>query len=57
MILAYLLIYIKLVFLINEFWMKKNIFFEDFRLSNFDDESDFFPLLSSVDEEKISREI
>ena len=36
--------------------MKKNIFFEDFRLSNFDDESDFFPLLSSVDEEKISRE-
>ena len=36
--------------------MKKNIFFEDFRLSNFDNESDFFPLLSSVDEEKISRE-
>ena len=36
--------------------MKKEIFLESFARSNFDEESDFFPLLSSVDEEKINKE-
>ena len=36
--------------------MKKDMFLDTFAGSNFDDESDFFPLLSSVDEEKINKE-
>ena len=36
--------------------MKKEIFLESFARSNYDEESDFFPLLSSVDEEKINKE-
>ena len=36
--------------------MKKDMFLDSFARSNFDDESDFFPLLSSVDEEKINKE-
>ncbi len=36
--------------------MKKDMFLDTFAGANFDDESDFFPLLSSVDEEKINKE-
>jgi len=36
--------------------MKKDMFLDSFAGANFDDESDFFPLLSSVDEEKINKE-
>ncbi|MAD50391.1 MAG: endopeptidase La [Flavobacteriales bacterium] len=36
--------------------MKKDMFLDTFAAANFDDESDFFPLLSSVDEEKINKE-
>ncbi|MDG1916595.1 MAG: endopeptidase La [Flavobacteriales bacterium] len=36
--------------------MKKDMFIDTFAGANFDDESDFFPLLSSVDEEKINKE-
>ncbi|MDB2651785.1 hypothetical protein N9Y26_00530 [bacterium] len=36
--------------------MKKDMFLDTFGASNFDEESDFFPLLSSVDEEKINKE-
>ena len=36
--------------------MKKDMFLDSFAGANFEDESDFFPLLSSVDEEKINKE-
>tara|TARA_B100000886_G_scaffold323372_1_gene267130 strand:- start:1510 stop:3921 length:2412 start_codon:yes stop_codon:yes gene_type:complete len=36
--------------------MKKDMFLDSFTGANFEDESDFFPLLSSVDEEKINKE-
>ena len=36
--------------------MKKDMFLDSFAGANFDDESDFFPLLSSIDEEKINKE-
>ena len=36
--------------------MKKNMFLDSFVATNFEDESDFFPLLSSVDEDKINKE-
>ena len=36
--------------------MIKNMFLDSFSANNFDDESDFFPLLTSLDEEKINKE-
>ena len=36
--------------------MKKDMFLESFAGANFDEESDFFPLLSSLDEDKINKE-
>ena len=36
--------------------MKKDMFLDSFAGANFEDEPDFFPLLSSVDEEKINKE-
>ena len=36
--------------------MKKDMFLESFAGANFEEESDFFPLLSSLDEDKINKE-
>ena len=36
--------------------MKKDMFLESFARANFEEESDFFPLLSSLDEDKINKE-
>lgn len=40
----------------QHFSMKKNMFLDSYVATNFEDESDFFPLLSSVDEDKINKE-